>query len=198
MHTILYTAGTFMVHLSLHLCEQGIDDLTLWGLAVKHAAWVYNHVPNRLLGLTPLELLTKTKDNCRDLLLSLYRVPLCLSLIPSFRTERRYPSGIIVLSSVNSSGSPICILLLLPRFETYLLVLCFLSIMWSLITYSKLCSSLGIRMQWWIRSETIFLSLIEMTMLKISLMLMEILSITLHLWMKSGWMSLRGETKETT
>ncbi|KAL7474499.1 hypothetical protein ACHAW6_000473, partial [Cyclotella cf. meneghiniana] len=46
--------------------EQGVDDLSLWGFAVKHAAWVYIHLPNRLSGLTPLELLTKTKADHND------------------------------------------------------------------------------------------------------------------------------------
>ncbi|KAL7476643.1 hypothetical protein ACHAW6_002491 [Cyclotella cf. meneghiniana] len=32
-------ARTFIVHVSLHWSEQGVDDLGLWGLAVKHAAW---------------------------------------------------------------------------------------------------------------------------------------------------------------
>jgi transposase InsO family protein len=70
IQAIVYMARTFMVHVSLHSCERGVDDLALWGFPVKHAAWVYNHVPNRLSGLTPLELLTKTKSDHRDLLRS--------------------------------------------------------------------------------------------------------------------------------
>ena len=45
-----------------------MDDLALWSFAVKHAAWLYNRVPNRVSGLTPMELLTKTKANHKDLL----------------------------------------------------------------------------------------------------------------------------------
>jgi hypothetical protein len=42
---------------------------SLYGLfAVKHTVWLYNCVPNRLSGLTPLELLTKSKADHRDLL----------------------------------------------------------------------------------------------------------------------------------
>ncbi len=37
---------------------------------MKHAVWFYNCVPNRLSGLTPLELLTKSKADHRDLLRS--------------------------------------------------------------------------------------------------------------------------------
>ncbi|KAL7475111.1 hypothetical protein ACHAW6_001036 [Cyclotella cf. meneghiniana] len=39
------------------------------------------------------------------------------------------------------------ILLWLPTFKTYLLVLCLPSIMWFLITCSKLCSALGTMMR---------------------------------------------------
>ena len=70
IQTIMYMARTFMVHVSLHWCERGVDDLALWGFAVKHAAWLYNRIPNSTSGLTPLELLTKTKADHRDLLRS--------------------------------------------------------------------------------------------------------------------------------
>ncbi len=52
-----------MVHVSLHWSKYGADNLALWGFAVKHAFWLHNCTPNRLSGLTPLELLTKTKAN---------------------------------------------------------------------------------------------------------------------------------------
>ena len=68
IQTIMYMARTFMVHVSLHWSERGVDDLALWGFAVKHAAWLYNRIPNSTSGLTPLELLTKTKADHRDLL----------------------------------------------------------------------------------------------------------------------------------
>ena len=61
-------ARTFMVHISLHWSEHGFDDLALWGFAVKHSAWLHNQLINRTSELTPLELLTKTKANHRDLL----------------------------------------------------------------------------------------------------------------------------------
>eukprot|EP00804_Cyclotella_cryptica_P031100 CCRYP_011717-RC/>CCRYP_011717-RC protein AED:0.72 eAED:0.31 QI:0/-1/0/1/-1/0/1/0/345 len=66
----MYMARTFMVHVSLHWSERGVDDLALWGFAVKHAAWLYNRIPNSTSGLTPLELLTKTQADHRDLLWS--------------------------------------------------------------------------------------------------------------------------------
>eukprot|EP01082_Thalassiosira_pseudonana_P009463 g8665.t1 g8665 contig3:647373-650417(+) len=68
IQTIMYHARTFMIHTSLHWSEYGADDLCLWSFAVKHAAWLYNRLPNRKSGLTPFELLTRTKANHRDLL----------------------------------------------------------------------------------------------------------------------------------
>ena len=70
IQTIIYMARTFMVHVSLHWSERGVDDLSLWGFAIKHAAWIHNHLLNRTSGLTPLELLTKTKADPKDLLQS--------------------------------------------------------------------------------------------------------------------------------
>ena len=61
IQTIVYVARTFMVHDSLHWSEWGVDDLSLLGFSVHHAAWKSNHVPNQTSGLTPLELFTMTK-----------------------------------------------------------------------------------------------------------------------------------------
>ncbi len=52
-----------MVHVSFHWSKHGADNLALWEFAVKYVVWLYNHIPNHLSGLTPLELLTKTKAN---------------------------------------------------------------------------------------------------------------------------------------
>jgi hypothetical protein len=68
IQTIIYMARTFMVHTYLHWSEYGVDDLSLWSFAVKHAAWLYNRVPNRKSGITPLELLTKNNTDHCDLL----------------------------------------------------------------------------------------------------------------------------------
>ena len=68
IQTIMYMARTFLLHVSLHWTEYKVDDLSLWPFAVKHAVWLYNRLPNRITGLTPLELLTKTKADHKDLL----------------------------------------------------------------------------------------------------------------------------------
>ena len=70
IQTIMYMARTFMLHVALHWNENGTDNLALWPFAVKHAVWLYNRVPNRITGLTPLELLTRSKADHRDLLRS--------------------------------------------------------------------------------------------------------------------------------
>ena len=70
IQTIMYMAGTFLVHSSLHWMDMGTDDISLWPFAVQHAVWLYNRVPNYESGLTPLELITKQKADHRDILRS--------------------------------------------------------------------------------------------------------------------------------
>ena len=70
IQTIMYMARTFLVYSSLHWTEMGSDNISLWPFAVKHAVWLYNHVPNYESGLTLLELLTKQKADHRDILRS--------------------------------------------------------------------------------------------------------------------------------
>ena len=68
IRTIMTMARQFLLLASLHWTERGVDDLALWSFAVKHGAWIYNRYPNKSTGLTPLELLTKTKADHKDLL----------------------------------------------------------------------------------------------------------------------------------
>jgi hypothetical protein len=68
IQTIMFMACSFMVHASLHWTDRGLDDILLLPFAVKHAVWIYNRVPNCQSGLTPLELLTKSKADHRDIL----------------------------------------------------------------------------------------------------------------------------------
>ncbi len=70
IQTIMYMARTFLVHSSLRLMDMGADDISFWPFAVKHAVWLYNHVPNFESGLTHMELLTKQKADHRDILRS--------------------------------------------------------------------------------------------------------------------------------
>lgn len=45
---VIYMDRTFMVHISFNWSEWGVDDLPLWGFAVKHAVWLQNWMSNRL------------------------------------------------------------------------------------------------------------------------------------------------------
>ena len=65
---IMGMARTFMIHVALHWTDSQVDDISLWPFAVKHAAWLYNRLPNQVTGITPLELLTNTKADHKDLL----------------------------------------------------------------------------------------------------------------------------------
>eukprot|EP00956_Cyclotella_meneghiniana_P034646 scaffold107138_cov38-Cyclotella_meneghiniana.AAC.4 len=64
----MYMARLFMIHTALNWGEFGSDDLSLWSFANDHAAWLYNCIPQRTSGLTPLEMLTKCKTDHSDLL----------------------------------------------------------------------------------------------------------------------------------
>jgi hypothetical protein len=68
IQTIMYMARTFMLHAAIRWNERGVDDLSLWPFAVRHAAWLYNRLPNRVTGLTPLERLVGCVDDHRDIL----------------------------------------------------------------------------------------------------------------------------------
>jgi hypothetical protein len=58
IQTIMSIACTFMIHVSLHWDEHGSDAVALWPFAVRHAVWLYNHLPNGVTGLSPIEIVT--------------------------------------------------------------------------------------------------------------------------------------------
>ena len=64
----MWVARTFILHVAMRWSERGVENIALWDFAVKHAAWLYNRMPNRYFGLTPMELLTNIKADHRDLL----------------------------------------------------------------------------------------------------------------------------------
>ena len=68
IQTIMSIACTFMIHVSLHWDEQGSDAVELWPFAVCHAVWLYNHLPNGVTGLSPMEIVTGTRSDQRYLL----------------------------------------------------------------------------------------------------------------------------------
>ena len=91
IQTIMFMARCCMVHSSLHWTDQGSDDILLWPFAVKHAVWFYNRVPNRLSGLTPLELLTKSKADHHDLLRSYVWACPAIVLDPKSQNDQKLP-----------------------------------------------------------------------------------------------------------
>ena len=57
-----------MVHTALHWAEDGAAELNLWSFAIDYAAWLYNRIPQRLSGITPIEMITQNKSDHRDLM----------------------------------------------------------------------------------------------------------------------------------
>jgi hypothetical protein len=52
-------ARTMMLHLAIHWPD--VADPTLWPLAVKHAVFLVNHMPDPRTGLSPFDVFTKTR-----------------------------------------------------------------------------------------------------------------------------------------
>jgi hypothetical protein len=70
IQTICYWARTLMVQATLHWDTDRATNLCHWSFAVQHAVCLFNCIPNALSGLSPLEILTKTKSDHRELLQS--------------------------------------------------------------------------------------------------------------------------------
>ena len=68
IQTIIYMSRTFMVHASLHWSERGSDDIYLWSFAVTNSVWLYNRLPSKESGLTPLGFFTNNRSDHCDLL----------------------------------------------------------------------------------------------------------------------------------
>ncbi len=88
---IMVMACTFMIHVSLHWDEQGSDAVALWPFAVCHAVWLYNRLPNGVTGLSPMEILTGTCSDHRDLLHThVWRCPVYV-LDPKLQDGKKIP-----------------------------------------------------------------------------------------------------------
>lgn len=59
IQTIMSIARTMMLHSAIHWPD--VADPTLWPLAVLHAVFLHNHVPNPTTGLSPSDIFTKTR-----------------------------------------------------------------------------------------------------------------------------------------
>ena len=58
---------------------------------VKHATWLYNQIPSRITGLTPIELLTKTCADHQDLLRTHVWVCPTFALNPKLQNGQKIP-----------------------------------------------------------------------------------------------------------
>ena len=67
IQTIIYMARYYMIHAAVNWGCDGTDDMELWPFAVDHAAYVYNLLPQRSSGLTPLEFLSSIRSDHSDL-----------------------------------------------------------------------------------------------------------------------------------
>ena len=68
IRTISSIARTMMIHSSMHWPDMA--DTSLWPMAVQHAVYLYNHVPDPATGLAPIDLFTRTRkplDKLKDL-----------------------------------------------------------------------------------------------------------------------------------
>ena len=64
IRTIMTIARTMLIHRSIHWPE--VSTTILWPLAVLHAQYLFNHMPNPKLGFSPYELFTRTKIDHGD------------------------------------------------------------------------------------------------------------------------------------
>jgi hypothetical protein len=65
IRTIMSIARTCMLHAAIHWPEMA--DATLWPLAVDYAVYIYNRVPNRETGLSPLDIFSNQRQPQRRL-----------------------------------------------------------------------------------------------------------------------------------
>ena len=65
IRTIMAMARTMLLHAAIHWPDMA--DPSLWPMAVKHAVWIYNHIPHISNGLSPVDQWSKTKFPLRKL-----------------------------------------------------------------------------------------------------------------------------------
>ena len=57
IRTIMSIARTMMLHSVIHWPD--VSDVTIWPMAVSHAAFLHNHMPNMETGLSPVDIFMK-------------------------------------------------------------------------------------------------------------------------------------------
>ena len=59
IRTIMSIARTMMIHSGIHWPD--VADASLWPMAVKHACYLFNHVPSHTTGLSPSDIFTRIR-----------------------------------------------------------------------------------------------------------------------------------------
>ena len=59
IRTIMSIARTMMLHSAIHWPD--VADATIWPMAVAHAVYLHNHMPNMETGLAPVDVFTKSR-----------------------------------------------------------------------------------------------------------------------------------------
>jgi hypothetical protein len=89
--TIMSMARTMMLHAAVRWPD--VADSTNWPMAVDYAVYIYNHVPNALSGLSPIELATRVAQHQTDFSnLHVWGSPSYV-LDPKLQDGRKSPSG---------------------------------------------------------------------------------------------------------
>ena len=67
LRTVTQWARSLMLHSMLHWPDE--TDVTLWPMALEHAVYLWNYMPNAQSGLAPIEIFTGTKLSSHDTIL---------------------------------------------------------------------------------------------------------------------------------
>ena len=81
-----------MIRCALRRGEHGSDNLSLWSFALDHVMWLYTKIPQRLSGVTPLEMATNCKADHTDLACThVWGCP-CYVLDPVLQNNNKIPN----------------------------------------------------------------------------------------------------------
>jgi hypothetical protein len=105
IRTILTIARTAMLHSAIHWPE--LADTALWPMAVAHATFLYNHVPNVETGIAPVDLFTRTRwGNSVNSMTFMFGDALSIFSTRPLPMERNCPDGSLVPNGLCIWGCP--------------------------------------------------------------------------------------------
>ena len=85
---------TFIVHSYLYWKYCGVNNISLWSFAIKHAVCLQNYLPNYRSGSTTLELITSNKADHAIWADHIFGDFLFLQMDPKQKMAKIYQSGI--------------------------------------------------------------------------------------------------------